>query len=122
MPMDDHAGILGPAIVLAAIALLGLALRLMMGRDNGTGRGAGFGAGIDAGFGGARRGPAREDFGLLRVAALADDRGGALVVCGLLAGAGIRATIAPETGGMVRVLVFAADLERARTVVSGPPA
>ena len=64
---------------------------------------------------------AREDFGLLRVAALADDRDGARVVCGLLARAGIRATIAPETGGAVRVLVFLEDLERARAAVSGPP-
>jgi hypothetical protein len=69
-----------------------------------------------------RGGRGAEDFGLLRVAALAEDEAGAQVVCGLLARAGIRATVAPAVGDRVRVLVFAADLERARAVVSGPPA
>ena len=74
------------------------------------------------GRGGHGARPAAEDFGLLRVAALAEDEAGAQVVCGLLARAGIRATVAPAVGDRVRVLVFAADLERARAVVSGPPA
>jgi len=99
MPLDDHAGIIGPLLVLA-FALLALVMRLLVG----PGRPAG-----DA------------DYGLLRVAAVAADRAGAEVVCGLLARAGIRATVAVAEDGTVRVLVFPEDLERARAVVSGPP-
>jgi hypothetical protein len=111
MPIEDHAGIVAPAAAFVAIAVLGLALRLLVGRGRPTPAGR---------RPGAR--PAAEDFGLLRVAALAEDEAGAQVVCGLLARAGIRATVAPAVGDRVRVLVFAADLERARAVVSGPPA
>jgi hypothetical protein len=112
MPIEGSAGIVAPLAAFAAIALLGLALRLLVGRGRSPGR-----AGT-----GARNRSAAEDFGLLRVAALAEDVAGAHVVCGLLARAGIRATVAPAVGDRVRVLVFAADLERARAVVSGPPA
>lgn len=105
MAIDQHSGLLTAAVVLVAVALLGLVLRVMVG--NGWSRPAR---------------PADEDFGLLRVAALADDAAGAQVVCGLLAAAGIRATVAPQLDGRVRVLVFATDLARARAVVSGPSA
>lgn len=97
MPTD---GALGPVLALAAIALLTAVLRLLIGRA------------------GTR--PPEEDFGLLRVAAVADDRAGADVVRGLLARAGIRATVAAEADHRVRVLVFTDDLEQARAVVSGP--
>ena len=101
--MGEHAYLLGPAMAFAAIGILAVTLRWLGGSDR-TRAGS-----FDDG-----------DYGLLRVAALTDDRAGAEVVRALLARAGIRATVAPALDGRVRVLVFASDLDRARRVVSGP--
>jgi hypothetical protein len=60
-----------------------------------------------------------EDFGLLSVAGVVANTDDAQALQGMLADAGIRATIAPAKDGRVRVLVFTSDLETARRVVGG---
>jgi hypothetical protein len=101
---------------LLAAALTGRRAELLTGRR----------AGLLAGRRGERRGetlvePASgDDFGLLRAAVLADDRASAETVRRLLAGAGIRSTVASGVDGRIRVLVFFDQVARARRVVGGP--
>jgi hypothetical protein len=59
------------------------------------------------------------DFGLLQELAVVDTDDTAHAVRALLSDAGIRSTRATTPGGHVRVLVFAADFDRARQLV-GP--
>lgn len=59
------------------------------------------------------------DFGLLQNVAVATSAGEANALRALLSDAGIRSTTADAGRGRVRVLVFAADVERARALV-GP--
>ena len=60
-----------------------------------------------------------EDYGLLASVAAVDTAGDAERVRSLLAGAGIRATTTVGTDGRHRVLVFNAELHRARRVAGG---
>ena len=64
--------------------------------------------------------PPHDDYGLLRVATLAETEDSAHAAVSLLAEAGIRATTADTADGQVRVLVFESDLFRARRVVGWP--
>lgn len=59
------------------------------------------------------------DYGLLHEVAVASSAGEANALRAVLSDAGIRSTTADAGRGRVRVLVFAADLEQARTLV-GP--
>jgi hypothetical protein len=75
-------------------------------------------------YGSARMpGPAPEgkstDFGLLHEVAVVGSAGEANALRAVLSDANIRSTVANVGRGRVRVLVFAADLERARALV-GP--
>ncbi len=63
-----------------------------------------------------------EDYGLLCVAAVADEPVEAAEVRLLLADAGIRATQATRRDGRVVVLVFGEELEEARRLVGDSPA
>ncbi|MEV1286837.1 hypothetical protein [Micromonospora sp. NPDC049679] len=60
---------------------------------------------------------ADDDFGLLEVAAYADQLVVAIAVRRFLAHAGIRSTHATDLDARIRILVFAEDLQRARNLV-----
>jgi hypothetical protein len=97
-------GLVGPIVALLAVAFLALMLRWA--------------------FGPARMpGPAPDgtssDFGLLHEVAIAASANEANALRAVLSDANIRSTTAKVSHGRVRVLVFAADVERARAVV-GP--
>ncbi len=106
MGMGSHAGqayILGPLVALAVTGVLALVLRWAYGaakpqlvapQENG-------------------------DFGLLREVALVETDDGANALRALLSDAGIRSTTAKVPGAGTRVMVFATDLDRARSLV-GP--
>jgi hypothetical protein len=64
--------------------------------------------------------PVAEDYGLLGVAAVVETADEAEQIRAVLADAGIRATVAEAPDGRVRVLVFEADVPRARRVVGWP--
>lgn len=94
--------LLGPLILLVAVAALVLALRWA--------------------YGGSTSVPPRRasrDFGLLRAVATLDDPDQASALRGMLADSGIRSTISRTDDGRTIVLVFAADLDGARQVL-GP--
>jgi hypothetical protein len=59
------------------------------------------------------------DFGLLRPVATVEDRAVARALRQLLGRAGIRATVAPAGDGWMHVLVFEAELDRARRLTDG---
>lgn len=59
----------------------------------------------------------REDYGLLCAAAVLDDPETASRIRSRLGEAGIRATVTTGPDGLVRVLVFEGELDRARRVV-----
>lgn len=95
--------LIGPGIAMAAVGVLSLVLRWMYSDAT------------------TKRRPAPPDgpvdYGLLVPVARVPERGSALGVQALLAEHGIRATLAPGPHGGVAVLVFAADQERARSLV-----
>lgn len=64
--------------------------------------------------------PVHDDYGLLSVVTAAETEEAARAAVTLLAEAGIRATTTTGADGQVRVLVFDADLFRARRVVGWP--
>ena len=106
MGMGTLAGqtyIVGPLVALAVIGVLALVLRWAYGSSlapRSTPQKAG-------------------DFGLLREVALVETQDGANALRALLSDAGIRSTSAKVPGAGTRVLVFATDLDRARSLV-GP--
>ena len=97
---------IGPIIAFAVVGGLALVLRWTFGTQR---------------FFGHRPAPASNDFGLLRAVATVDSAGAANALRAVLSDASIRATTAPTVDGRVAVLVFPADLERARRV-AGPGA
>lgn len=103
MPLRISANTLGPLIALAVIGLLTVLLRRT------------FGAGGDSHPAMLRF--ARDDYGLLRAVAVADDEPTAARVRELLGAAGIRATVATGQDGRVRVLVFEDQIDAARRLV-----
>lgn len=95
--------LMGPAIAMGAVGVLSLVLRWMY-NDSPPRRPA------------SRPKPA--DYGLLVPVATIADRGAAASLQSLLAGHGIRATLAPAAVGGVQVLVFPVDEERARALLT----
>jgi hypothetical protein len=97
-------GVVGPIVALLVVAFLALLLRWTFGS-------AGMPGPVPDGKG--------SDFGLLENVALAHSAGEANALRAVLSDAGIRSTTAVAGRGRVRVLVFAADSERAKALV-GP--
>jgi hypothetical protein len=98
--------VVGPIVALVVVAFLALLLRWA--------------------FGSARMpGPAPDgrssDFGLLQNVAVATSAGEANALRAVLSDAGIRSTTVDAGRGRVRVLVFAADVDRARALVGPGP-
>jgi hypothetical protein len=104
MGMGGQAYILGPLVALVVTGVLALILRWAYGSSQSPPPPAPATAG---------------DFGLLREVALVESEDGANALRALLSDAGIRSTNARVPGAGTRVLVFAADLDRARFLV-GP--
>jgi hypothetical protein len=96
--------LLGPLVALVAVAALALLLRWAYGSRSAPP---------------AALQPESADFGLLREVAELDSEEGANALRALLSDAGIRSTKARNRRGGVRVMVFAADLDRARQL-AGP--
>ena len=96
--------VIGPIIALVVVAFLALLLRWAFGS-----------AGMP---GPAPDGPS-SDFGLLQNVAVAPSAGEANALRAVLSDAGIRSTTVGAGRGRVRVLVFAADVDRAKALV-GP--
>jgi hypothetical protein len=71
-------------------------------------------------FGAAPRGATtvRDDYGLLRTLVLVDTLDTGLSVRALLRGGGVRATVSTGSEGLVHVLVFPAEYDRAKRMVS----
>ncbi|HEU4423776.1 MAG TPA: hypothetical protein VFR67_14690 [Pilimelia sp.] len=115
MPLGEGAYLIGQLIGLAAVGLLA-------GRLHRTTDHPGVQGGTSAPVRPPAGGPYDDDFGRLRVAALARDLASAKVVRERLAAAGIRASLATAVDGLPRVLVFADDLDRAKRFVSSPNA
>jgi len=97
-------GVLALIVAFAVVALLALMLRWTYG----TGR-----------ISGPSPDGTTSDFGLLHEVAVAGSAGEANALRAVLSDASIRSTTADAGRGRVRVLVFAADVERARALV-GP--
>ncbi|MGI5244904.1 hypothetical protein [Dactylosporangium sp. CA-139066] len=62
--------------------------------------------------------PPATDYGLLRTVSMVGDLAFAREVRNRLRTAGVRATLATGPDGMVRILVFADELDRARRLIS----
>jgi hypothetical protein len=109
MALGDGWYLVGPLIAFAVIGVLAAVLRRALGRDR------------------ARPAPppalppADEDYGLLRVAALADRAAVAAGIRRALRRAGIRSTVSIGLDGLIRVLVFPDDAHRARRLLNRAP-
>jgi hypothetical protein len=90
----------GPVVVIAVLALLGLFLRWAFGS------------------GGSRRAPRAVDDGLLTRVATLSRRESALALRAVLSDAGIRSTLRYPAADRTVVLVFPEDAARAREVAS----
>ena len=106
--------VIGPVLALCAVAVLGMTLRWIFADTSQRTSGR---AAAAAGTGQRRR-PEIDDYGLLRAAVYVDDFDTGQSVRALLAAARVRATVATGTDGLVRVLVFPDEYERARRLVS----
>jgi hypothetical protein len=107
----------GPIVAVVVVCLLGLVLRWIFG----TGRRRSPGARPAPRPGQPNGGTGRPtDFGLLRQVAVLPARLEAEAARATLTAAGIRSTLTARPDGQVDVLVFAADVARARPLL--PPA
>ena len=97
----------GPLVALGVIGVLALVLRWTYGTGGQ--------------FPAPRPTGADDDFGLLRPVTVVDSVGAARALRAVLSDSDIRSTSSPVGDGSFRVMVFAADLDRARRVV-GPGA
>jgi hypothetical protein len=97
----------GPLVALGVIGVLALVLRWTYGSGDR--------------FPVPRPDAPGEDYGLLRPVTVVDSADAARALRAVLSDSDIRATSSPVGDGTFRVMVFAADLERARRVV-GPGA
>ncbi|MCW6004678.1 hypothetical protein K1W54_08785 [Micromonospora sp. CPCC 205371] len=104
MAISDGWYLAGPVIALAVVGVLAVVLRRALGQDAVRHEPA----------------PVLDDFGLLRVAALADRLDTAAGVRSALTQAGIRSTMAVGMDGLIQVLVFPDDAARARQVLDHP--
>ena len=109
MPIDagDMHPVVGPAIALVVVALLSLALRWTFStthRATAPSRAVRLGAVLD-------------DYGVLVPVATAATRDQAVQVRDVLAAGGVRGTVGRSTADGVPVLVFPADVDRARQLV-----
>jgi hypothetical protein len=93
-------------VAFAAVALLALILKLFFGRDR------------DATTFAFRTPGDPDDFGLLTPAATVDSAAEAGALRALLRDAGIKATTTRAQDGRFHILVFPAELDRARRVLS----
>ncbi len=129
--MGSYAEIL---IAFAMVALLGLILRFTFGRELTGGSDGAKSARRDQGSGDAfivvsedpvapqpATAPGGDDFGLLAAVAVTVSPDEAASLRARLGEAGIRATTARGADGRHRVLVFAAELGRARMITGGAP-
>jgi hypothetical protein len=123
----------GPIAVVVVACLLGLLLRWILGARRSRYPGARSGsvprpaAPRPAASGSPMAGPAATgptgvpaEYGLLRQVALLPGRADGDSLRTLLSDAGIRSTLSARPDGQVAVLVFAADVERARTLLPPP--
>jgi hypothetical protein len=113
MPASDGWYLLGPLLAVALSVLLGMAF-CRLGRDDD--------ARHDPYVDGLAIFGEREDYGLLRPAAVTGDADVAAEIRRLLGVAGIRATYGTGRDGRIAVLVFAEQLEEARRLVGDSPA
>lgn len=104
MPLLTSVYVLGPALAFGVVAALGASLRWIFS-DARTARGA-------------YHAPLFDDYGLLRTVALVEDVDTGQSVRALLRAGRVRATIATGQDGLVRVLVFPDEYDRARRLVS----
>lgn len=104
MAISDGWYLAGPVIAFAVIGVLAVVLHRALSRDAAP----------------REASPILDDFGLLRIAALADCLDSASGVRTALSQAGIRSTVAVGMDGLVKVLVFPDDADRARQVLDHP--
>lgn len=104
MVLGDTTDAFGPVIALVVVGLLAVALRWTFGSRRG----------------GRMPRTRSGDTGLLRPVSVVATRAEANAARAVLSDAGIRSTVDARADGRVAVLVFAEDVDRARTVV--PPA
>lgn len=104
MAISDGWYLAGPVIAFAVVGVLAVVLRRALSRDAAP----------------HEPSPVLDDFGLLRIAALADCLDSAASVRTALAAAGIRSTVAVGMDGLIKVLVFPDDAARARRVLDRP--
>jgi hypothetical protein len=103
MAISDGWYLAGPVIAFAVVGVLAVVLRRALRRDAVR-----------------HESPTLDDFGLLRIAALVDRLDTAAGVRCALAEAGIRSTVAVGMDGLIKVLVFPDDADRARRVLDHP--
>jgi hypothetical protein len=94
--------LLGPVLLSGAVATLGASLRWLLTEPVSQ----------------PPRPPATDDYGLLRAVAVVEDLDLGQSVRALLVAARVRATVATGRDGLVRVLVFPSEYDRARRLVS----
>lgn len=104
MALGDGWYLVGPLIAFAVIGVLAAVLRRALGRDSGR-----------------PPPPPADDYGLLRVAALADRADVAADIRRALRQAGIRSTVSIGLDGLIRVLIFPEDAFRARRTLDRAP-
>jgi hypothetical protein len=123
----------GPIVAVVVVCLLGLLLRWIFGGRRSRSSGARPGAAATrsprarptnppapARSAAARPGGVPSDYGLLRQVALLPGRTEGDSLRAVLTGAGIRSTLSAHPDGQIAVLVFAADVDRARTLLPPP--
>jgi hypothetical protein len=108
----------GPIAAVVVVCLLGLLARWIFGAGRSRSAGARSAAARPAR---AAPGPTGRpaDYGLLRRVALLPGRADGDALRAVLSDAGIRSTLSARPDGQVEVLVFAADVDRARSLL--PP-
>jgi hypothetical protein len=107
----------GPIAAVVVVCLLGLLARWIFGVGRSRSAGARSAAARSARASGPTGRPA--DYGLLRRVALLPGRADGDALRAVLSNAGIRSTVSARPDGQVEVLVFAADVDRARSLL--PP-
>jgi len=105
VPLMSSVYVLGPALALGAAAGLGASLRRLFTSEPDTAPRRATPAAVD-------------DYGLLRSVAYVEDLDTAHSVRALLKAGRVRSTVSTGRDGLVRVLVFPGEYDRARRLVS----